>query len=567
MITQMFYIVLALLFAIHHLGLPKIFVVIGCLGWGEFLMKMMASHFPKRQLKPESESKSVDGEEVGIKVEKPNEIPAVIEQVETLQNKPESLNFQTREAILAIESLSDEIPAHNQELDETPEEPVSEPKYIPDEVRPSNQQLETDEKKPELVSLTETIVDTENVTVTNKDQQVLGETELTEITEETIIPEEKREQVEEQPSKNQFNKSTDNQLRHKPQDPQVQPLIPEKPELLNDQTMDEKPEEPSPEIVSKPKDTLAEVPASNEQFETDEKRPDPKSLTENWQKTIDDTGNVTIEDPVLGETKLLEIAKETIIPEESEQVKEQPSKSESKTTDNQFRLKPGDPHALPPNPEKSQLEQNRAMDEKPEATEPLPDCEEDNQRALEPKETIPAESNKECPPPEAEEVDKAPRHVEIIIRRPVNFPEADKFYISMRVEEWRNEICNQVKKAKSKKFLGSALEVNQKFTIDTRNPEKCFLTLKVKKTSKLGLETSTVGQIKMTVSDLMDIISRKHSHLIWLPLSDESGNPVGEALLEMDIKIDGLPDDTPNPAEVKRQRNIKKAKRINRRRI
>jgi hypothetical protein len=137
----------------------------------------------------------------------------------------------------------------------------------------------------------------------------------------------------------------------------------------------------------------------------------------------------------------------------------------------------------------------------------------------------------------------------------------------MRVEEWRNEICNQVKKAKSKKFLGSALEVNQKFTIDTRNPEKCFLTLKVKKTSKLGLETSTVGQIKMTVSDLMDIISRKHSHLIWLPLSDESGNPVGEALLEMDIKIDGLPDDTPNPAEVKRQRNIKKAKRINRRRI
>jgi hypothetical protein len=31
----MFYIVLALLFAIHHLGLPKIFVVIGCLGWGD----------------------------------------------------------------------------------------------------------------------------------------------------------------------------------------------------------------------------------------------------------------------------------------------------------------------------------------------------------------------------------------------------------------------------------------------------------------------------------------------------------------------------------------------------
>jgi hypothetical protein len=33
-----------------------------------FLIEMMASHFPKRKLKPESESKSVDGEEVGIKV-------------------------------------------------------------------------------------------------------------------------------------------------------------------------------------------------------------------------------------------------------------------------------------------------------------------------------------------------------------------------------------------------------------------------------------------------------------------------------------------------------------------
>jgi hypothetical protein len=282
------------------------------------------------------------------------------------------------------------------------------------------------------------------------------------------------------------------------------------------------------------------------------------------QQTIDDDKIMTNKDPVLSETdELLEMAEETIIPE----VEQQPTKAQSKTTDNQPSQVPKDPHALPPNPEKSQLEQNRAMDEKPEATEPLPDCEEDNQRALEPKETIPAESNKECPPPEAEEVDKAPRHVEIIIRRPVNFPEADKFYISMRVEEWRNEICDQVKKAKSNKFLGSAYEVNQKFIIDTRNPEKCFLTLKVKKTSKLGLKTSTVGQIKMTVSDLMDIISRKHSHLIWLPVNDESGNPVGEALLEMDIKIDGLPDDTPNPAEVKRQRNIKKAKKINRRRI
>ncbi|EFX74565.1 hypothetical protein DAPPUDRAFT_108766 [Daphnia pulex] len=162
--------------------------------------------------------------------------------------------------------------------------------------------------------------------------------------------------------------------------------------------MDEKPEEPSPEIVSKPKETPAEK---------------------------DDTGNVTNKDQqVLGETKLLEIAKETIIPE----VEQQQTKAKSKTTDHQPRLITKDPHALPPNPEKSQhpQKQNGTMDEKPEAaTEPLPDCEEENQTALEPKETIPAESNKECPPPEAEEVDKAARHVEIIIRRPVNFPEAN----------------------------------------------------------------------------------------------------------------------------------------------
>jgi hypothetical protein len=36
---------------------------------------------------------------------------------------------------------------------------------------------------------------------------------------------------------------------------------------------------------------------------------------------------------------------------------------------------------------------------------------------------------------------------------------------------------------------------------------------------------------------------------------------VGKALLEMEIKLDGLPEDIPNPAEVKRQRHILKAKK------
>jgi hypothetical protein len=36
---------------------------------------------------------------------------------------------------------------------------------------------------------------------------------------------------------------------------------------------------------------------------------------------------------------------------------------------------------------------------------------------------------------------------------------------------------------------------------------------------------------------------------------------VGKALLEMEIKLDGLPEDIPNPAEVKWQRHIKEAKK------
>lgn len=48
-------------------------------------------------------------EEVDIKVEKPNKIPAAIGHVETIQNNPESFKFQTLEAILAIISISAKI--------------------------------------------------------------------------------------------------------------------------------------------------------------------------------------------------------------------------------------------------------------------------------------------------------------------------------------------------------------------------------------------------------------------------------------------------------------------------
>ncbi len=65
----------------------------------------------------------------------------------------------------------------------------------------------------------------------------------------------------------------------------------------------------------------------------------------------------------------------------------------------------------------------------------------------------------------------------------------------------------------------------------------------------------------------LKIISRKHLHLIWLRLYDEFRYPVGKALLGMELKIDGLPEDIPNPAKVERQQHIMKAKRIQRWRI
>ncbi|EFX82224.1 hypothetical protein DAPPUDRAFT_101700 [Daphnia pulex] len=476
-------------------------------------------------------------EEVGIKVEKPDEIPAAIEQVETLQNNPESIKFQPREAILTIENLSDEITVENQELDEAPGEPVSEPKEIPVEEHPSNQQLGMDETRPESLSesLTETIVDTGNVT--NKDQ--VGETELLEIAEETIIPEES-EHIEEQPSEAQ-SKSTDNL-----EDPQVEPQITEQSELLNDRAMDEKPEEPSTEIVSKPKDTPAEVPPSCEhELDTGEKRPEPTSLNENWQKTIDDTGNVTNEDPVLGENELLEIDEKTIIPEEieqvedSEQVEEQPSKAQSKSADNQFRHKPGDPQVqLPnpeksdlmkkidnqphqvPNPEKSQLLQNRAIDRKPKTEpEPLADTMEGN---------------------------KTPGKFKIRVLRGVNFPEAkdsDKYYVSVSImwaEDGRGKTHVQGKKInKSKTILGIQPEWNKDFTIETPDPEWCLMTIKLKKSSKLGWETSTVGSVVVYASAL------KVNQVNRLRLFKQSRNPVGNTYLELEIEY--LPEVIPRP--------------------
>ncbi|EFX74572.1 hypothetical protein DAPPUDRAFT_108774 [Daphnia pulex] len=262
---------------------------------------------------------------------------------------------------------------------------------------------------------------------------------------------------------------------------------------------------PSPEIVSKPKDTLAEITSSNVRFEMDKKRPEPESLSDNLQKTIDDTGNVTNKDPVLSETdELLEMAEETIIPE----VEQQPTKAQSKTTDNQPRLITKDPHASPPNPEKSQLVQNGAMDEKREATEPLPDCEEGNRK---------------------------PKNFQIKVVRGVNFPEAkdsDKYYVSIQVEEWHGMIRDQVKKIKTKIIGGSQPEWNQKFTIKTRNQEGSMMTFKVKKSSKSFWKTSsiTVGSAVIYLSCCDDSLThlRLFRLFSWVP----DGRRVGRGWAE-----------------------------------
>jgi Ca2+-dependent lipid-binding protein len=180
--------------------------------------------------------------------------------------------------------------------------------------------------------------------------------------------------------------------------------------------------------------------------------------------------------------------------------------SNNKKNDNQPRQVPKDPHALPPNLEKSQLPLNRAMDEKPKApAESLPDCKEGNQ---------------------------TPKDLKIRVQRGVNLPEAkdsDQYYVSMQVQEGSDTIRQQDKKVgKSKTIRGSQPEWNKDFTIKTTNPEECQMTIKVKKSAKLGLKESTVGFVKLDVSSLNDGLNK-------LQLYDKSNNPVGKACLEVEI--------------------------------
>jgi hypothetical protein len=464
---------LVVLLEIYQLVVLIVFLdfVVG-LYWGQFI-DMLTCTFSTRQLQPEPE-KSVVGEKVGTKVKEPKEIPA--EELETFQNNPTELMDQPREAIQTIDSLPDVDPAtdtSNQTLFE-PEKchcdlqqkqhnanttkSVGDPKVLPripdksdlltmkdnqprhkaEDLAMTYQSYETDPNKLYPWSLIKEVSST-------FESQTKPGIDLRLRLLEPFNPE-KPDLV-----------AGDNQFRHIPEDPQVHPQIPEK---------------------LGPKDIPAEViPQSNEQLETNEKKPEPESLTDNLQETIyDSTINVNSEDPEPGETELHE--------------EEEDEEDESDIN--------------------------------------------------------------------------SPKHIEIKVVRGVNFPEAkdsDKYYVSVRIEEWRGEICYQDKKFKSKTIRGSQPEWNQDFTIQTQHPESCLMTLKIKKSSKLGSKTSTVGFFKMAVSDLMQNENSQVSALT-IQLNDEYYNPVGEACLELEMKVGDLPEVVPSPAEVKRQERKLKAHKI-----
>ncbi|EFX63633.1 hypothetical protein DAPPUDRAFT_335249 [Daphnia pulex] len=441
MYSQMFYIVLALLFAISQLGLPQTLILIGGLYWGEMLVDIVANHiFSPRQLQPEPEN-SV---QVDTKVEKPKEIPAIEQQLETGQNNPELKNNQTQETILTIDSLL---------FDDNPEPPVSEPvtdiptdipvdyntDYNTEVITPSNEPLEMlDEKVPESLSILPEIIVDSTGNVTSEDP--VGETQLDKIAKETITPEESERVEEHPPEAHQSNKITDDK----------QSMMDEMRRVINR-----------------------------------ESRPPTE------RDIIDD---------VSASSKLMVPDEATIAPEESEQVEEQPlAEAQSKQTAEQT----ADGNQL--TDEDSVNRQSPLLTEEGEIA--------DKTTGL---------------------IVNKPKRVEMTVLRGVNFPEAkdsDKYYVSVRIQEWRGKICDQNKTFKSKTIRGSQPEWNQDFTIDTHNPEACLITIKVKKSSIFGLKKSTVGFVTMIVSDLMDYENSQFS-VLTIQLKDEYYNPVGEACLE-----------------------------------
>jgi hypothetical protein len=442
--------------------------------------------------------------------------------------------------------------------------------------------IETDEKKPENIAETGNVPNEESNDVVTKSNKKLVAPEPVLEPKDTIPAQVSpfKEQLETEEKKSV-------QVDTKVEKPKEIPAIEQQletgqnsPKLNNNQTQEailtingslsgDNPESP----VSDPVDIPAEVkiPPSNEPLEMlDEKVPESLSIMP--EPFVDSTGNVTSEDPVLGETQLDEITREMIIPEESERVEEQPAADEaqSKSTADGHQLTDEDSV----NRQSPLLTEEEIDDEAPGLSKlmtPDEQMEEEEKEEEKEEEEIEEKENEEKEDEDEEEdedlltgnenpieVVNTPKLIEIKVVGGGNFPEAkdsDKYYVSMRIEERCDEKCDQKKKCKSKTIRASQPEWNQDFSIYTLNPESCEITIKVKKSSIFGLNKSTVGFVKLYVSSLDDGLNE-------LKLTDEFYNPVGEACLKVNTKISDLPKVVASPAEVKRQERKLKTRKI-----
>jgi hypothetical protein len=186
---------------------------------------------------------------------------------------------------------------------------------------------------------------------------------------------------------------------------------------------------------------------------------------------------------------------------------------------NQFRHQPGDLQQVLP-----QIHENFDLTNK-----------NDNQPRHTPKDPHPLPPNPEEVDCEDAEIDK-PKQIKIKIRvlRGENLPETkDKYYVSMRGEEWHDRICVQSKKIKTKPIRGSQPMWIENFTIETRNPERWMLTIKLKKSSALDSNTSiTVGSGVIDVSNLLAYQVNR------VKLYDNKYYPVGKRCVDLEIKIE-----------------------------
>jgi hypothetical protein len=184
---------------------------------------------------------------------------------------------------------------------------------------------------------------------------------------------------------------------------------------------------------------------------------------------------------------------------------------------NQFRHQPGDLQQVLP-----QIHENFDLTNK-----------NDNQPRHTPKDPHPLPPNPEEVDCEDAEIDK-PKQIKIRVLRGENLPETkDKYYVSMRGEEWHDRICVQSKKIKTKPIRGSQPMWIENFTIETRNPERWMLTIKLKKSSALDSNTSiTVGSGVIDVSNLLAYQVNR------VKLYDNKYYPVGKRCVDLEIKIE-----------------------------